>query len=68
MKQSAIEAKSTRPDRQIVAIQALVATARKIAARNDRQIAELTKNVKRLVKTRERGQNGDRISGSPSVH
>jgi peptidoglycan hydrolase CwlO-like protein len=74
MKQSDIEAKLAKHDRQIEAIQKLIATGMKMIvrndqhiARNDKQIAQLTKIVNTLVKSLERGQNG-RNPGGPRVH
>jgi peptidoglycan hydrolase CwlO-like protein len=75
MKKSDIEAKLTKHDRQIEAIQKLIATGVKMIVRNNQQIAknsqqitQLTKNVNTLVKSLERGQNGSRNPGSPRVH
>jgi len=68
MKKVEIEAKLTKHDRQIAAIQKLVHTGMRILVRNERVVAELTKNVNTLVKSLERGQNGSRNPGSPRVH
>jgi competence protein ComGC len=81
MKQSEIEAKVIKHDRQIEAIKKLIATGMKMIVRNDQQIArndqqiarnaqaiaELTKNVNALVKYSERGQNGHR-KNDPKAH
>jgi NAD-specific glutamate dehydrogenase len=81
MKQSEIEAKVIKQDRQIEAIKKLIATGMKMIVRNDQQIArndqqiarnaqaiaELTKNVNALVKYSERGQNGHR-KNDPKAH
>ena len=81
MKQSEIEAKVIKHDRQIEAIKKLIATGMKMIVRNDQQIArndqqiarnaqaiaELTKNVNALVKYSDRGHNGHR-KNDPKAH
>ena len=66
MKRNEIEAKLTRPDRQIAALQNLLSAGMKIVVSNSKQIAQLTKNLNTLVKALERGRNGSRNPGGPA--